>query len=71
MPAPAAERSLNVPNAITLARFLLSFVLFALIQTGDCWLWAAGLFVFAVATVMFIVGIAYFEKVERRFADVI
>ena len=50
MPAPAAERSLNVPNAITLARFLLSFVLFALIQAGDCWLWAAGLFVFAVAT---------------------
>ena len=44
------ERSLNVPNAITLSRLLLSFVLFALIQSGNAWLWAAGLFVFAVAT---------------------
>jgi CDP-diacylglycerol--glycerol-3-phosphate 3-phosphatidyltransferase len=45
-----AERSLNVPNAITLSRLLLSFVLFALIQAGNAWIWAAGLFVFAVAT---------------------
>src|SRR5580693_1145742 len=44
------ERSLNVPNAITFSRLLLSFVLFALIQSGRAWLWAAGLFVFAVAT---------------------
>ena len=44
------ERSLNVPNAITLSRLLLSFVLFALIESGAAWLWAAGLFVFAVAT---------------------
>ena len=44
------ERSLNLPNAITFSRLLLSFVLFALIQSGHAWLWAAGLFVFAVAT---------------------
>jgi CDP-diacylglycerol--glycerol-3-phosphate 3-phosphatidyltransferase len=44
------ERSLNVPNAITFARLALSFVVFALIQSGGAWLWAAGLFVFAVAT---------------------
>ncbi len=29
---------------------MLSFVLFALIQAGNAWIWAAGLFVFAVAT---------------------
>ena len=45
-----AERSLNLPNAITISRLLLSFVLFAMIQAGGCWLWAAGLFVFAVLT---------------------
>ena len=45
-----SERSLNVPNAITFSRLLLSFVLFALIQAGNAWVWAAGLFVFAVAT---------------------
>ena len=44
------ERSLNVPNAITLSRLILSFVLFAMIQSGQLWLWAAGLFVFAVFT---------------------
>lgn len=43
-------RNLNVPNSITLARLLLSVVLFGLIQAGVNWLWAAGLFVFAVAT---------------------
>lgn len=47
---PTSEKSLNVPNAITLSRLMLSFVLFALIQSEKCWLWAAGLFVFAVAT---------------------
>ena len=45
-----SERSLNLPNAITMSRLLLSFVLFALIQRGNLWLWAASLFVFAVAT---------------------
>ncbi|WP_010583916.1 CDP-diacylglycerol--glycerol-3-phosphate 3-phosphatidyltransferase [Schlesneria paludicola] len=49
-PQKPAERSLNVPNAITLARLLLSFVLFALIQWSTAWVWAAGLFVFSVAT---------------------
>ncbi len=45
-----AERSLNLPNAITMSRLALSFALFALIQWENHWLWAAGLFVFAVAT---------------------
>lgn len=45
-----SERSLNLPNAITISRLLLSFVLFSLIQMGNHWLWATGLFVFAVAT---------------------
>lgn len=48
--SPTSEKSLNVPNAITLSRLALSFVLFALIQSEKYWLWAAGLFVFAVAT---------------------
>ena len=47
---PTSERSLNLPNAITFSRLLLSFVLFALMQAGDYWLTAAGLFVFAVLT---------------------
>ena len=46
----SGEKSLNLPNAITMSRLVLSFVLFALIQWGNCWLWAAGLFVFAVLT---------------------
>lgn len=45
-----SEKSLNLPNTITLSRLLLSFFLFALIQQGEYWLWAAALFVFAVAT---------------------
>ena len=44
------EKSLNLPNVITLSRLLLSFVLFVLIQLGSLWIWAAMLFVFAVAT---------------------
>ena len=49
-PNNVSEKSLNLPNAITLSRLLLSFVLFAIIQQGEYWLLAAGLFVFAVAT---------------------
>src|SRR5580704_14980793 len=49
-PGAVVERSLNVPNAITFARLVLSFVLFALIQIGNAWIWTAGLFVFSVAT---------------------
>jgi len=45
-----SERVLNVPNTITLIRLFLSFVLFAMLQAGCCWLAAAGLFVFAVFT---------------------
>jgi CDP-diacylglycerol--glycerol-3-phosphate 3-phosphatidyltransferase len=47
---PVSERSLNLPNAITFSRLVLSFVLFWLMQQETYWLWAAGLFVFAVAT---------------------
>ncbi len=47
---PTSERSLNLPNAITFSRFVLSLVLFALMQAGGYWLTAAGLFVFAVLT---------------------
>ena len=47
---PTPERSLNLPNAITFSRLVLSFVLFALMQAGGYWLAAAGLFVFAVLT---------------------
>lgn len=47
---PVSEQSLNLPNAITFSRLILSLLLFAMIQSGDRWLWAAGLFVFAVAT---------------------
>ena len=49
LPKPA-EQSLNVPNAITFSRFLLSLVLFVLIEAGNAGIWPAGLFVFAVAT---------------------
>jgi CDP-diacylglycerol--glycerol-3-phosphate 3-phosphatidyltransferase len=44
------ERSLNVPNTITISRLFLSFVLFGLIHARAAWVWSAGLFVFAVAT---------------------
>lgn len=43
-------RSLNLPNAITLSRFLLSFVLFGLIWTGTYWQTSAVVFVIAAAT---------------------
>jgi CDP-diacylglycerol--glycerol-3-phosphate 3-phosphatidyltransferase len=45
-----SERNLNVPNVITFARFLLSFVLFGMMSVGFGWVWSAGLFVFAVLT---------------------
>lgn len=44
------RESLNLPNAITLSRFVLSLILFALIDQGEYWLVATGLFVFAAAT---------------------
>lgn len=45
-----SERNLNLPNVITFARLVLSFVLFAMMSAGVGWLWSAGLFVFAVLT---------------------
>lgn len=42
--------SLNLPNAITLSRFGLSLILFGLIDHGQYWLTATGLFVFAAST---------------------
>jgi CDP-diacylglycerol--glycerol-3-phosphate 3-phosphatidyltransferase len=52
MPATAtvSEQNLNLPNAITFARLVLSLVLFGMMSAGVGWLWSAGLFVFAVLT---------------------
>jgi len=50
VPAPIDRRSLNLPNAITLSRLVLSVALFAMIGYPDMWLTAAGLFVVAAAT---------------------
>ncbi len=49
-PARLGRESLNLPNLITVSRFLLSIVLFALIDVGGFWLTSAALFVFAAAT---------------------
>jgi CDP-diacylglycerol--glycerol-3-phosphate 3-phosphatidyltransferase len=50
LPHPVSERNLNLPNVITFARLVLSFVLFAMMSLNVGWLWSAGLFVFAVLT---------------------
>ena len=44
------SRSLNLPNAITLSRFVLALVLFALIATGKYWRISAVVFVIAALT---------------------
>ena len=49
-PAPIDRRSLNLPNAITLSRLVLSIGLFAMVGYEDLWLASAALFVFAAAT---------------------
>jgi CDP-diacylglycerol--glycerol-3-phosphate 3-phosphatidyltransferase len=54
-PAPSASdtidaRSLNLPNAITLSRFVLSFFLFALIWSGRYWQTSALVFIVAATT---------------------
>jgi CDP-diacylglycerol---glycerol-3-phosphate 3-phosphatidyltransferase len=49
-PAPIDRRSLNLPNAITLSRLILSIVLFAMIGYPGLWLTSAILFVVAAAT---------------------
>ena len=56
-PAAAAQQpnrlgreSLNLPNLITVSRFVLALILFGLIDVGGYWLASAGLFVFAAST---------------------
>ncbi len=48
--APLEAGALNLPNAITLVRLVLSIALFALIDRGGLWLTSAALFVFAAST---------------------
>ena len=47
---PVTPSPLNVPNAITVSRFVLALILFALIDIEGWWRTAAALFVFAAAT---------------------
>lgn len=49
-PARLGRESLNLPNLITLSRFILSVILFALIDIGSYWLTCTALFVFAAST---------------------
>lgn len=49
-PVALGRESLNLPNLITVSRFLLALVLFALIDYGGFWLTSAVLFVVAAAT---------------------
>ncbi len=52
-PQPASRlgrESLNLPNLITISRFVLALILFGLIDAGGYWLASAGLFVFAAST---------------------
>ena len=49
-PNSLGRESLNLPNLITVSRFLLALVLFGLIDVGGYWIAAAGLFVFAAST---------------------
>ena len=49
-PAPIGRESVNLPNAVTLARLLLACVLFGMIAYNGLWKSAAALFVFAAST---------------------
>lgn len=49
-PASIGRESLNLPNLITISRFVLALILFALIDIGGYWLTSAALFVFAAST---------------------
>ena len=49
-PAPIGAESLNLPNAVTLARLLLACGLFAMIAYDGLWKSAAAVFVLAAAT---------------------
>lgn len=48
--ALVCRRSLNLPNAITLCRLVLAFVLFTLIYVHGFWITSAVLFLFAAST---------------------
>lgn len=48
--APLDRRSLNVPNSLTLSRFLLAIVLFALIDWDGWWRLSAVVFIVAAST---------------------
>ena len=48
--ARLGRESLNLPNLITLSRLVLAVILFAVIDRGGNWIFAAGLFVFAAGT---------------------
>ena len=50
LPAPLDRRSLNLPNLITISRFVLSIVLFVLIDATGWWRTAAVVFVVAALT---------------------
>lgn len=45
-----SEKTLNLPNSITVLRFFLAIVVFAMIDAGGWWIPSAVLFVIAVAT---------------------
>lgn len=49
-PGPIDRRSLNLPNLITLSRFILSIVLFGMMSVGGLWLASAIVFAVAAAT---------------------
>jgi CDP-diacylglycerol--glycerol-3-phosphate 3-phosphatidyltransferase len=48
--APFSRQSLNAPNLITISRFVLSIVLFVLIDSDGWWRTAAGVFIVAALT---------------------
>ncbi|MCA9049484.1 MAG: CDP-diacylglycerol--glycerol-3-phosphate 3-phosphatidyltransferase [Planctomycetaceae bacterium] len=48
--AVIGRESLNLPNLITISRFVLALVLFGVIDVGGYWIFAAGLFAFAAST---------------------
>lgn len=47
---PVSTNSLNLPNAITFSRLVLSFVVLTLIDFTDAWITCTLIFIFAVAT---------------------
>ncbi|MEO2013696.1 MAG: CDP-diacylglycerol--glycerol-3-phosphate 3-phosphatidyltransferase [Fuerstiella sp.] len=49
-PGGLGRESLNLPNLITVSRFVLALVLFGMIDVGGYWVASAGLFVFAAST---------------------